>query len=167
MLLKYILIKYSIDGTFLPWSLDLRKHLLSSYPLSDGVIPHAPDAILPFKYHLVLVSLDQENKTASSFHPAGDHSAEFNMNPKLPYERKPCSQLKEQHPSDHHPIIDLNIAPNDRLPIPGGIVMKLVQNARIPPESHWQDVRKLTFITDKGRCGRPGRRGAKWLKDVY
>jgi len=44
----------SIEGTFLPWSADLGKHLLSSYPLPDGKSPIAPDIPLIPKHYLVL-----------------------------------------------------------------------------------------------------------------
>jgi hypothetical protein len=52
------------DGAFIPWSQDLRKHLLSTYPLPEGVLPLAPDAILPFKYHLVFLE-DQRPQLSS------------------------------------------------------------------------------------------------------
>jgi len=44
----------SIEGTFLPWSADLRKHLLFSYPLPEGESPIPPDVPLLPKHHLVL-----------------------------------------------------------------------------------------------------------------
>lgn len=44
----------SIDGTLLSWSVDLRKHLLSLYPLPDGVTPIPQDVLLPPKFVLQL-----------------------------------------------------------------------------------------------------------------
>ncbi|PQE03567.1 hypothetical protein CJF31_00010151 [Rutstroemia sp. NJR-2017a BVV2] len=41
-----------IDGTFLSWSADFRKTLLSTYPLPDGLSPIADDILLPPKYSL-------------------------------------------------------------------------------------------------------------------
>lgn len=37
----------SIDGAFLPWSISLRSHLISEYPLPDGVSPIPEDVQLP------------------------------------------------------------------------------------------------------------------------
>jgi sulfite reductase alpha subunit-like flavoprotein len=39
----------SIDGAFLPWSVSLRSHLLSEYPLPEGLSPISPDLPLPPK----------------------------------------------------------------------------------------------------------------------
>jgi sulfite reductase alpha subunit-like flavoprotein len=50
----------SIDGTFLSWSIDLGKHLLSLHPLSEGESPIPPDVFLPPKHFLELVNIDLE-----------------------------------------------------------------------------------------------------------
>ncbi|RDL31469.1 NADPH-dependent diflavin oxidoreductase 1 [Venustampulla echinocandica] len=44
-----------IDGTFLSWKADFHKHLLSLYPLPEGVEPIPPEVLLPPKYTLQLV----------------------------------------------------------------------------------------------------------------
>ncbi|ORY65070.1 uncharacterized protein BCR38DRAFT_431779 [Pseudomassariella vexata] len=50
-----------IDGTYLPWSLSLRAHLLSEYPLPEGVSPIPPDVHLPPKFTIRLVpTMDRE-----------------------------------------------------------------------------------------------------------
>ncbi|KAI8958688.1 riboflavin synthase domain-like protein [Daldinia sp. FL1419] len=43
-----------IDGTFLPWSISLRSHLLKEYPLPGGLSPIPPDVQLPPKFTLKL-----------------------------------------------------------------------------------------------------------------
>ncbi|TGO29521.1 hypothetical protein BPAE_0014g00720 [Botrytis paeoniae] len=45
-----------VDGTFLSWYIDLRKKLLESYPLPDGLDPIPDDVLLPPKYWLELVT---------------------------------------------------------------------------------------------------------------
>ncbi|KAI0022768.1 riboflavin synthase domain-like protein [Xylariomycetidae sp. FL0641] len=42
-----------IDGTFLPWSISLRSHLQSEYPLPEGISPIPDDVQLPPKFTLV------------------------------------------------------------------------------------------------------------------
>jgi len=44
----------SIEGSFLPWSADLARNLLSLYPLPEGTTPIPEDVLLPPKHHLVL-----------------------------------------------------------------------------------------------------------------
>ncbi|CAG8984112.1 hypothetical protein HYALB_00006213 [Hymenoscyphus albidus] len=53
-----------IDGTYLSWSADFGKRLLSLYPLPDGVEPIPPHVLLPPKYILQLV--EEENLKDSS-----------------------------------------------------------------------------------------------------
>jgi sulfite reductase alpha subunit-like flavoprotein len=70
----------SIDGTFLSWSIDLGKHLLSLFPLSDGQAPIPPDVFLPPKHFLELVnediiSPDQLEPISPSLTPASTSDA--------------------------------------------------------------------------------------------
>ncbi|KAG9244536.1 putative NADPH-dependent FMN/FAD containing oxidoreductase [Calycina marina] len=53
-----------IEGTFLPWSADLGRHLLTSYPLPEGVSPIPDDVLLPPKHHLVVA---KENTVEEGF----------------------------------------------------------------------------------------------------
>ncbi|KAI1386486.1 riboflavin synthase domain-like protein [Hypoxylon trugodes] len=45
-----------IDGTFLPWSLSLRSHLLKEYPLPEGLSPIPSDVQLSPKFTIELVA---------------------------------------------------------------------------------------------------------------
>lgn len=150
-----------IDGTFLSWSLDLRKHLLSAYPLPEDVLPLAPDAILPFKYQLAFA---ENYTTVSSSLPDSDILKGINMESESPLR----TQLKEQDPNDNPQIIDTNLPPADLLRIPKGSAIELLENKRVTPESHWQEVRSLTFVTTAENCGRISRgEGSGSWKDVY
>ncbi|KAI0387795.1 riboflavin synthase domain-like protein [Hypomontagnella monticulosa] len=52
-----------IDGTFLPWSLSLRSHLLREYPLPGGLSPIPPDVQLPPKITLELaINMDSPDE---------------------------------------------------------------------------------------------------------
>lgn len=52
-----------IDGTFLSWSFDLRKTLLSSYPLPEGLEPIPAEVLLPPKYELEILDDAQLRKS--------------------------------------------------------------------------------------------------------
>lgn len=56
-----------------------------------------------------------------------------------------CEQVKEDLPGveEHY---DNTFPPEDALPIPDPTEVMLVQNKRLTPHTHWQDVRELTFI---------------------
>ncbi|KAF4638070.1 hypothetical protein G7Y89_g30 [Cudoniella acicularis] len=52
-----------VDGTFLSWSADLRKHLLALFPLPEGLTPIPSDVLLPPKYILELEEGEGETKS--------------------------------------------------------------------------------------------------------
>ncbi|KAF7956090.1 hypothetical protein EAE96_005011 [Botrytis aclada] len=55
-----------VDGTFLSWYIDLRKKLLESYPLPDGLDPIPDDVLLPPKYWLELANESSTDIESSS-----------------------------------------------------------------------------------------------------
>jgi sulfite reductase alpha subunit-like flavoprotein len=175
----------SIDGTFLSWSLDLRKRLLSTFPLPSGVTPIPQDVLLPPKYTLEILQGRTELLKSTvitqgsspspssiqpcespSAHPRSDESStlavlshrrtDLNMAYQPPDSNMDfCPQLKEEI-TDHEPIHDSSLPPVDELPIEGGFRVKLLKNQRVTPESHWQDVRLLTFVTPNKNAYDPG-----------
>jgi len=56
----------------------------------------------------------------------------------------PCEQLKEKLEGENDPV-DSHLPSPDLLPIPEGFEVTLIENKRLTPEDHWQDVRQLTF----------------------
>jgi sulfite reductase alpha subunit-like flavoprotein len=56
-----------------------------------------------------------------------------------------CEQVKEDLPGveEHH---DDTFPPSVAIPIPDSTEVMLVENKRLTPHTHWQDVRELTFI---------------------
>jgi len=61
-----------------------------------------------------------------------------------------CEQIKEDLPEFQPALRPANheLPPPDLLPFPDPTEVQLIKNRRITPESHWQDVRELTFIMD-------------------
>ncbi|KAK8051242.1 flavodoxin [Apiospora rasikravindrae] len=55
-----------IDGTYLPWSLGLRKHLLSTYPLPEGLSPIPADVHLPPKITLEPAGMEMEGSSTKA-----------------------------------------------------------------------------------------------------
>ena len=80
-----------------------------------------------------------------------------NWAPEPEYEPDIRSQLKEDA-SDHAPAYEDReiFPPCDMLPIPKAFEAKLNKNERVTPESHWQDVRLLTFSVSVGKDYEPG-----------
>ncbi|KAL2065249.1 hypothetical protein VTL71DRAFT_2918 [Oculimacula yallundae] len=142
------------DGAYLPWATEFQSQLMSSFPLPEGVEPIPPDVLLPFKWtHQIAEPYPvpkeiKEPNTESSTQTPLNPETEPNMiyiPPDDGEETVDCPQLKEEFPSDH-----LNVDPvlSRHIPVPdidGGLIAELVENRRITPKSHWQDVRELTF----------------------
>lgn len=109
----------SIDGSFLPWSTNLRHRLLEEYPLPQGIEPIPDDVLLDPKWVLDLV--DDVQSPSPSSTPAGIDEA-----------------------STLDPLIEA-APPLDLLNIPEGLTAQIVSNERVTPTAHWQDVRHVKF----------------------
>lgn len=64
----------SLDGTFVPWTIDLRSNLLNRFALQEGVEPVPDDVLLPPKWilstkdHLTAQAPEQANKHIGNSH---------------------------------------------------------------------------------------------------
>ncbi|KAF2852607.1 riboflavin synthase domain-like protein [Plenodomus tracheiphilus IPT5] len=115
-----------VDGSFLPWSTNLRQRLLEEYPLPAGVDPIPDHVLLDPKWVLDFAAASQ------SPHPlqAGPASSE--------------NGTAEDIPSP------------ELLKIPGGITASVTSNARVTPQKHWQDVRLVKFDISGAHPYNPG-----------
>ncbi|EZF31884.1 hypothetical protein H109_03036 [Trichophyton interdigitale MR816] len=59
-----------LEGTFLPWSLDLRKHLLDKFPLMEGQHPIPDEVRLPPKWILDRYDLKEEDGESRTKQPS-------------------------------------------------------------------------------------------------
>ncbi|OAX84637.1 hypothetical protein ACJ72_01001 [Emergomyces africanus] len=111
-----------LEGTFVPWSLDLRKHLLDKFPLAPGQYPIRDDVQLPPKW--ILAHRDPSLINGTNTYPgvglATVQSGE---------------QLEDVSIPSHFS--------HDRRPIPNTVTATLAANNRLTPHTHWQDVRHL------------------------
>jgi sulfite reductase alpha subunit-like flavoprotein len=57
----------------------------------------------------------------------------------------PCEQVKE-HLVGYEEHVDTRSASTTFLPIPDPTAVRLISNKRLTPDTHWQDVRELTFL---------------------
>ncbi|KAL7933722.1 hypothetical protein V8C35DRAFT_49432 [Trichoderma chlorosporum] len=110
-----------IDGSFVRWAEDLKKHILGHYPPPAGLEPIPDDTILPPRWSLgpaldILLEKTQEIDLSS-----------LSMNQ-----------------SNGTPI-EPNLPPPGLLPIPSGWTATLANNERLTPQEHWQDVRLASF----------------------
>lgn len=121
---------YSLEGTYIPWLTGLRKHLVDRYPLSPGQEPIPDDVQLPPKW--VLRSDDQAPSTEPSVPVTQEHKVASDEYPRL-------------HVLDH-----------DVRPIPDSLTATLVQNKRVTPPKHWQDVRHISLAVPEPAPYDPG-----------
>ncbi|GAB0138130.1 NAPDH-dependent diflavin reductase [Epichloe bromicola] len=109
-----------IDGSFVRWADDLRKHLIEHHPDPQGRDPVPENEMLPPNFSLApamsRTRLDTTNKTHVGGH-VGGHSDKLLCAP---------------------PVVDL-------LPLPNSHRATLVENKRMTPSAHWQDVRLVSL----------------------
>ncbi|KAL5360368.1 hypothetical protein BJX96DRAFT_165104 [Aspergillus floccosus] len=108
-----------LEGTFIPWMTDFRKHLLEQYPLPPGQEPIPDDVQLPPKWVLKLQDEDSPAQTEHSVPGTHEETATGTSRPAR---------------MDH-----------DYRPIPDTLTATLVENKRMTPPKHWQDVRHITL----------------------
>ncbi|KAH6607787.1 nadph reductase tah18 [Trichoderma cornu-damae] len=110
-----------IDGSFVRWAEELRRHLLEHYPPPPGLEPIPDDTILPARWSLgpALRNLSEKAEEVDlSPLTLGDAS----ITPTAP-----------------------NLPPPGLLPVPSGWTATLTKNERLTPQEHWQDVRLASF----------------------
>jgi sulfite reductase alpha subunit-like flavoprotein len=157
---------YSIDGTFLPWFIDLRKYLLASYPLPDGVTPIPQEVLLPPKFTLKIIETpseqDQQDTSILADQEIPARRLQSSVDPTMLYTPPPepnepavGRQLKDHLENEVDPV-DLKLPSRISLPIPDAFRIKLIENKRVTPTDHWQDVRLLTFHMEAENEYEPG-----------
>ncbi|KAI9924480.1 hypothetical protein ASPWEDRAFT_125277 [Aspergillus wentii DTO 134E9] len=119
-----------LEGTSVPWLTDFRKHLLDKYPLPPEQNPIPEDVQLPPKW--VLQRKDQDTSTQSIA----------------------SENLENQTATDEYP--GLHRLDHDLRPLPDSLTAKLVQNRRVTPEGHWQDVRHISLAVPNPISYAPG-----------
>ncbi|KAJ5665068.1 Oxidoreductase FAD/NAD(P)-binding [Penicillium maclennaniae] len=120
-----------LEGTFIPWMTEFRKHLLDIHPLPPGQHPISDDVQLPPKWILQLRDGEKPVQT--------------------PEPKKSTASIAEP---DENP--GLNNLDCDLRPLPDTMNATLVQNQRITPQSHWQDVRRITLTVSESVSYNPG-----------
>ncbi|KAL3474542.1 hypothetical protein BJX99DRAFT_231531 [Aspergillus californicus] len=121
-----------LEGTFIPWLTAFRKHLLDEYPLPLGQQPIPDDVQLPPKW--VLQMQDQDGVFAQE---SADGSSSDNV------------ALSSASPESYR--LD-----NDKRPLHDSLAATLVQNKRVTPQTHWQDVRHLILTVSEPASYVPG-----------
>lgn len=122
-----------LEGTFIPWLTDFRKHLLDRYPLLPGQEPIPDDVPLPPKWLLQ----DKERVPATS--SAGSIV--------------PGTQELQLAPDEYPGLYRLD---HDVRPMPDCFTATLAQNKRVTPPKHWQDVRHISLTAPDSASYGPG-----------
>ena len=124
-----------LDASFVPWSSDLRLHLLAKYPLPPEIVPISEDKFLEPKWKLSLGAREQNKNWNGDTEPTLSKAAQ---------EINPHSQLSDISKSS-------NISPR-----PSKLRVTLRENFRMTPPGHWQDVRRLIFTSEEQGAYSPG-----------
>ncbi|KAG6004707.1 hypothetical protein E4U54_000492 [Claviceps lovelessii] len=117
-----------IDGSFVRWADELRKHLLEHYPDPQGRNPIPEKEMLPPGFSLA---------------PA-------------------MSKLRIDGPRRPGPLVNGHFSelpstpPLDLLPLPNSHQATLVENKRMTPSTHWQDVRLVSLDVPEALQINPG-----------
>lgn len=142
-----------IDGAFLPWLISLGSHLLSEYPLPDGLSPIPQDVPLSPK-----IIIERDSAVDKGDTNQANHSKSIDRNGLNGQEASPGQvQTAFRNAEDDDNIIengiknfqfedapaDTNRSRDDLLPIPDSWTATIECNDRVTPEGHWQDVRQL------------------------
>jgi sulfite reductase alpha subunit-like flavoprotein len=121
---------HRIDGSFLPWSIDLRRLLLETFPLPEHVSIISEDTLLKPKWLLVFTGPQEEfSNSIENVATPQERVNAYTLIPTIGESRETLAKLP----------------PNDLLPISGSTIATLVQNMRVTPPTHWQDVRHLVL----------------------
>ncbi|KAJ5908406.1 Oxidoreductase FAD/NAD(P)-binding [Penicillium taxi] len=111
-----------LEGTFIPWMTGFRKHLLDRHPMPSGIHPIPDDVRLPPKWILQL--RNESGNTVPRPETLAKHTD------------------IDQNPSLRH--IDYDVRP-----LPDTLTATLVENRRVTPQTHWQDVRCITLTASE------------------
>lgn len=107
---------FRIDGSFVRWADNLSKYLQEKHPHPQGLEPIPDGVMLPPRWSLEPALRDIEPKVSEK-----------------------ADGEPQTIPAEN------NIPPPDLLPIEDGWTATLAANSRVTPDSHWQDVRLLSF----------------------
>ncbi|KAK6853409.1 hypothetical protein PG995_010221 [Apiospora arundinis] len=166
-----------IDGTYLPWSMSLRKHLLTECPLPDGISPIPADIHLPPKITLELATMENLDRKAAQFSHVDNPDGEEQEYELMAERARPgwgghqarlanhldaddTTQVLDRpnvlkdYPSKYSLEEDLQLSkapPQCILPVPESWLATVMSNKRVTPEDHWQDVRALTFVINPNK----------------
>lgn len=121
---------HSIDASFVPWSTDLRDHLLRGFPLEKGINPIAEDVLLEPKWTLTLVNDSLTDAGSQVYITHSPSNTDGSITP---------------------PVIPSNVNSESQTRS-----VTLDSNRRITPDQHWQDVRHISFNSPTSTSYGPG-----------
>lgn len=134
----------SLDASFVPWSTDLRQHLLNKFPLVEGVRPIPDDVLIDPKWTLSLIDdVIDDNTKLSEHHIGASHS------PHDPISLLTLTMPPEPSSKRHNSCTNSNQEIQT-------LTVVLEKNQRLTPSEHWQDVRHFVFSSALPASYEPG-----------
>ncbi|CAD6570080.1 MAG: NAPDH-dependent diflavin reductase [Alectoria sarmentosa] len=130
-----------LDASFVPWSYDLRNHLLTKFPLAEGMTPISEYDLLEPKWTLTLHQ-NKPNVSVEELANGRDERASFIDDwPESNYETEAVKSTRVRSAATSATqCLDVT----------------LKENRRITPSTHWQDVRHLEFSSNQLAAYAPG-----------
>ncbi|KAI9804460.1 MAG: hypothetical protein M1825_001359 [Sarcosagium campestre] len=123
------------DGAFLPWLIDLRRQLANLFPLPPGLSPVPDSAFLQPKWRLELA----RDSIGDLSRVDKDRPIILERHSSLVTKGETSGQTKLRQSE-----------------VKNSIEAKLLENTRVTPDGHWQDVRRVGFTIDDHIEYRPG-----------
>ncbi|MCJ1466379.1 NAPDH-dependent diflavin reductase [Pseudocyphellaria aurata] len=121
-----------LDASFVPWSTDLRQHLLARFPLAEGVSPIPDDVLLNPKWTVSLI--DSVSSGLSEDH------IDASLSPRNPRGLQGLTAPSEHSPKNHKSRENSDSEIRN-------LTVILEKNHRLTPCEHWQDVRHIVFTS--------------------
>ena len=121
-----------LDASFIPWSAGLMSHLLDRFPLKEGDFPLPEHTFLEPNW---LLQLDTPMVISSVETISNGESKE----PGCTWEDNGKDLESQAIRGDLAPLACVT---DDRIPV------EVTENHRVTPDTHWQDVRHLTFTSN-------------------
>lgn len=118
----------------MPWAVNLRQQLLTSFPLAEGLNPISEMELLEPKWTL-------------SLHRLADI---FSLNAIIKSEDGPIMDCSTSTIDDYRMMAPVRASPSDTLSV------TLEENQRMTPATHWQDVRHLALSSTITAAYGPG-----------
>ena len=130
-----------LDASFVPWSTGFRHHLLTQFPLPEGITPISEHVLLEPKWTLALHQQVSDVSTKQQAHEDREQASSNDEWSGPGYEAEAAKSTGSES----------TVASATE-----NLKVTLEENRRVTPVTHWQDIRHLEFSSDQLAAYGPG-----------